>query len=142
MSNEPHTQNDFKKIAIDNYKNYGSRVEIVSMIICGFGLYGNMKLLDLIRPKGIENSLFFVISILLFLVCVMLNLRNLILERDRRGHYMALTTDNLDAEGKQKSFDESFALEKKSKKLVNLSYILMCIAIFLPVLYIAIMMLK
>jgi hypothetical protein len=142
MSNESQNQNDFKKIAIDDYKYYGRRVEIVSMIICGFGLYGNIKLLEMIRPRGAEQLLVFVISVLLFLICIMLNLKNLILERDIRGHYIAMTTDVISAEGKKKSFNESIALEDKSKKLVSASYILMGIAMFLPILYTVVMIME
>ena len=142
MSNELQNQNDFKKITIDDYKYYGRRVEIVSMIICGFGLYGNIKLVEMIRPRGAEHMLVFVTSVLFFLICVILNLKSLILERDIRGHCIALTTDIVSSEEKQKSYNESIALEDKTKKLVNISYILMCIAMFLPIVYIVVMIIK
>ncbi|MGH1387463.1 hypothetical protein [Kordia sp.] len=141
MNTQGNNQNDFKKTAIDDYKYYGRRVEIVSMIICGFGLYGNVKLVELIRPRGAEEVLVFVISLLLFLICIMLNLKNLIFERDIRGHYIAMTTDVTSDEQKQKSFNKSITLEDKSKKFINISYTLMCIAMFLPILYLVVMML-
>jgi hypothetical protein len=126
MNNNEKLRNDFQALSIDDLKYYGRRVETVSLIICGFGLYGNFELLKYFEGANNCSNWCLFLSAVLLLIAVFILLKCLILERNVRALYIQLLS-GIKANGVNPS-EESLKLEDKIISRNRNAYRLMVIA--------------
>lgn len=131
MDKKEKLVNDFQSFAMDEFKYFGRRVETVSLIICGFGLYGNFELIKFFKTENQASNWFLMGSTILLLIAVFIFLNCLILERDVRARYIhhlsGVKMDDVDPA------KESLKLENKIIYRSKVSYIFMVVAVTLSV---------
>lgn len=131
MNNQEKIKNDFQDLAIDEFKYYGRRVETVSLIICGFGLYGDFELLKYFEGINHYSNWFLFVSAVLLLIAVFVLLNCLTLERNVRALYIQLLS-GIKANGVNPS-EESLKLENKIISRNKKAYWFMVIAFVLSI---------
>lgn len=136
MNNKEKTKGDFQDLVIDEFKYYGRRVETVSLIICGFGLYGNFELLKYFEGADHCSNWCLFLSAVLLLIAVFILLKCLILERNVRALYIQLLS-GIKANGVNPS-EESLKLENKIISRNKKAYWFMVIAFVLSIMAIGI----